>query len=369
MFNLEGKLFHRLNQLNMIKPYYIKVGNKRYHYSEVELIFLSLRALNHFERSTEEFVIGDQYLQNHSFHISLDDFINCFSQFDSLFSSTTEILLTLENSSAFRIFANVLDNPFLSSQCSNVSSNLHQNFILSSKYISFLPKNVQERLNKFALIVNNQQFKINFDLFCCFSDTFFEMNLQNDVFICPIPDHHFECFNHLILIFEGHLFISQDYLFSSLMFLIDYFGLYSLLPVIPEGLLFPINLGNSIHFLSKSFCSDFPDQFQESLLDLVKHINQIAFEQFLQFHNFVLLSMFSSKVLIIPNEVFLFQLLIRMISTDPNRKILLKIIQLPFVSADFLINFIRDYFVDDLDSDFFENLKERLFCDIAKPNT
>jgi predicted nuclease with TOPRIM domain len=34
-----------------------------------------------------------------------------------------------------------------------------------------------------------------------------------------------------------------------------------------------------------------------------------------------------------------------------------------------LINFIRDYFVNDLDSDFFESLKERLFCDIEKPNT
>jgi hypothetical protein len=85
MFHLEGKSFHRLNQLNRIKPYCIKVGNKRYHYSKVQLAFLSLKALNHFENSREEFIIDDQYLQNHSFQISLDDFISCFDQFDSLF--------------------------------------------------------------------------------------------------------------------------------------------------------------------------------------------------------------------------------------------------------------------------------------------
>jgi hypothetical protein len=267
------------------------------------------------------------------------------------------------------MFTNILDNPFLRSQCSDVLFNLTQKFILSSKYISFLPRNIQERLNKFTLIVNNQQFKINFDLFCSFSDKFFEMNLHNDGFSCVIPDHHFECFNQLMLIFEGQPFTFLENLFSSLMFLIDYFGLYSLLLIIPESMLFPLNLGDSIRFLSKSFCNDFPDQFQESVLDLVKHIDQIAFEQFQQFHNFILLSIFSSKELRIPNEDSLFQLLTGMINIDPNRKILLKIIQFPFVSADFLINFLRDYFVDDLDSDFFGSLKEQLFCDVAKPNT
>jgi ABC-type phosphate transport system auxiliary subunit len=33
------------------------------------------------------------------------------------------------------------------------------------------------------------------------------------------------------------------------------------------------------------------------------------------------------------------------------------------------MNFLQDYFLDDLDSILFENLKERLFCDIAKPNS
>jgi hypothetical protein len=270
MFNLEGKLFRRLNQLNRIKPYCIKVGNKRYCYSEVQLAFLSLRALNHFERSTEKFVINDQYLQSNSFQISLDDFINCFDQFDSLFYSTTEIILTPENSSTFTIFSNVLDNPFLSSQCSTVSLNQKQNFILSSKYISFLSQNVQDRLNKFTLIINNQQFKINFDLFCCFSDKFFEMNPHNDKFICTIADDHFECLNQVMCIFEGQPFLFAEIFIPSLVFLIDYFGFYSLLPIIQENMLSPENLGGLIYFLSKPFCHDFPEQFQLSLSNLIQ---------------------------------------------------------------------------------------------------
>jgi hypothetical protein len=105
-----------LNQLNVIKPYCIQVGNTKYHYSEVQLIFLSHEAVKHFKKSSETFVIDDQYLRNHSSQISLDDFLYCFKQFHSLFSSTTAILLTPEKLSVFKIFANILDNSLLGSK-------------------------------------------------------------------------------------------------------------------------------------------------------------------------------------------------------------------------------------------------------------
>jgi hypothetical protein len=85
MFQHQGQLFHRLNQLNRPKPYCIKVENQRYFYSEVQLIFISLKTIHHFEKSTEKFIIEAQYLQDHSFQISLDDFIKCFYQFDLFF--------------------------------------------------------------------------------------------------------------------------------------------------------------------------------------------------------------------------------------------------------------------------------------------
>jgi hypothetical protein len=129
------------------------------------------------------------------------------------------------------------------------------------------------------------------------------------------------------------------------------------------------NLNEIINFLSKQFCSDFNEQFQGSLSNLMKNIDKLSFEQFLQFHNFVLVSMFSSKELTIPDEDFMLYLLIEMINRDPNRKILLKVIHFPFISSHLLINFLQDYSIDDLDSDFFERLKQRIFCEIAKSTT
>jgi hypothetical protein len=157
--------------------------------------------VKHFKRSSETFPIDDQYLRNHSSQISLDDFLYCFKQFHSLFSSATEILLSPENSSIFLIFANILDNQFLRFQCIKAYQNQNQIFILSSRFISKFSNNIQKRLNKFNLIVNGNQFKINLDLLCCFSDKFLEMKTHNDVFICSIPDSHFECLKQLMMIF------------------------------------------------------------------------------------------------------------------------------------------------------------------------
>jgi hypothetical protein len=79
----------------------------------------------------------------------------------------------------------------------------NQIFILSSRYIPMVSNNIQQRLTKFNLIVNNHQFKINLNLLCCFSDKFFQMKIHTDAFICSIPDFHFECFKQLMMIFEG----------------------------------------------------------------------------------------------------------------------------------------------------------------------
>jgi hypothetical protein len=224
-------------------------------------------------------------------------------------------------------------------------------------------------LQQFNLIVDSQIFKINFDLFCCLSNHFFEIKGRENTFICSIPDNHLECFHQLMLIFEGQPFIFEDEHFSSLMFLIDYFGFYDLLSIIKPFFLFSQNLEESIYFLSKPYCYGFSQPFDHSFSNLVQSINQIAFEQFQQFDNFILISIFSSRTLRIPNEDFLFQFIIEMMNIDINKKILLQTIHFSFVSSNMLINFFQDYFLDDLDSYCFENLKERLFCDIAKPNT
>jgi hypothetical protein len=134
-----------------------------------------------------------------------------------------------------------------------------------------------------------------------------------------------------MMLFRGQPFVFTDNPFPSLMFLIDCFGFYLLFSIIPESMLFPQNLRGPIYFLSKLFCSDYSAQFQLSLSNLIENIDQLHFDQFHPFHNFILVSIVSSGELTIPNEDSLLQLLIEMISADPNRKILLKVIHFPFI--------------------------------------
>jgi hypothetical protein len=64
MLSLERKFFHKLSQLKAAKTYSIKFGDKSYHYSEIQLFFVSLEAVEHFKKSKEH------YLQTHSFQVS-----------------------------------------------------------------------------------------------------------------------------------------------------------------------------------------------------------------------------------------------------------------------------------------------------------
>jgi hypothetical protein len=154
MFYLEGEAFHKLNQLTSEKPYCIRFNNNRYQYSEIQLLFLSLSAFEHFEISKEDFVIDENYLQAHSIQVSIQDLLVYFNQLDSLFSSTIEINLTLTNSPIFQILANILDNPLLRTKSLKISLTQNQNFMLSSKYLSKLPRKYQERSNSLSLIAN-----------------------------------------------------------------------------------------------------------------------------------------------------------------------------------------------------------------------
>jgi hypothetical protein len=134
--SIEGKLLHRLNQLYNEKSYCIRIGEKRYHYSETQIFFLSLETVEHFKKSKEDFVFD----LNHSHIHSIQGINDCFLQINSLFSSTTEIILIQQNASTFLILADILDNPFLASKWQEVTYAQTQKFMLSSKNLVILPK-------------------------------------------------------------------------------------------------------------------------------------------------------------------------------------------------------------------------------------
>jgi hypothetical protein len=151
MFQAEGELFHRLNQLWNSKTYCIKFGQKHYCYTKLQLFFLSLNVCDYFETCVDDFVIED-HLQNNSF---VQDLITCFEQLNSLFHSTIEIVLTNQNVSSFQILEDILGNPFLKLKCLEVTSTQNQVFKLTSKYLTFFIRKQIDELIDFSLIVKD----------------------------------------------------------------------------------------------------------------------------------------------------------------------------------------------------------------------
>jgi hypothetical protein len=76
-----------------------------------------------------------------------------------------------------------------------------------------------------------------------------------------------------------------------------------------------------------------------------------------------------SPQLQVDSEDILFDLVVDLIGSDPNRKILLRTIFFPDVSSSRLINYFNTLPVEEMDSDLFESLKIRLLCDVFQPNS
>jgi hypothetical protein len=88
---------------------------------------------------------------------------------------------------------------------------------------------------------------------------------------------------------------------------------------------------------------------------------ELSFDQLLNLPNSVLEQLLQSPQLQVENEDFLFNRVVELITRDPNRKILLKSIYFPGVSPHLLINFFQNFPVEEIDLDFVESLKTRLF--------
>jgi hypothetical protein len=102
---------------------------------------------------------------------------------------------------------------------------------------------------------------------------------------------------------------------------------------------------------------------------MIHHFSDIRPGQFLKLPNFVLEKLFQSPQLQVDDEDFLFNLVVDLIGRDPSRKTLLKSIYFPGVSSFRLINFFTNFPPEEIDSDLFESLKTRLFCEVYLPNS
>jgi hypothetical protein len=205
MFRIEGELFHRLNQQTNQKAYCIQVRNVRYHYTKLQLFLLSLEAFEHFQSSSNDFVIETCLKLDNPNQPPLEELLNCFLELQSLLKTKSEIVLTQENVRNYRFLADKIDNPFLKLKCFQFSRQ-NQNFKFTTESLLHLANIQLSKLNDFLLVVNGREFPLSLDLFSCISDLNLVVINSDKKFICSIPEQHMQCFQEFFNIFQGEEF-------------------------------------------------------------------------------------------------------------------------------------------------------------------
>lgn len=267
----------------------------------------------------------------------------------------------------FSLSKKILGNPSLKKKCRKVARNLTQTFKLTSKHFSYFTRDQIDKINNYSLTVNCENFRINFELFCCISSNFLHNQNSSHEFECSIPNQHFQCFTQFMNLFKIGQFQIIEYQLPSLWFLNEFFGFRQLKKLISSSILFPQNFDHALTLLSKPILIHHKSQFDQSIEIFLKNLQRLNEEHFHQLHNFSLINLFSSPQFQIWNENQFFQMIIKMIKTSYTRKALLKTVRYPYVSSDLLKSFFQDFSVHEVDIELFEALKERLFSDVAKP--
>jgi hypothetical protein len=97
MFLFGGAQIHRLNNLLDEKCSTIQIGSNQFKFAKMQIPFLSNKAFQHFEETTQPFII-DQF---QSSGITLSDLVSCFRQLESLIKNEVEIKNDEKNVSLF----------------------------------------------------------------------------------------------------------------------------------------------------------------------------------------------------------------------------------------------------------------------------
>lgn len=177
----------------------------------------------------------------------------------------------------------------------------------------------------------------------------------------------FPCFVSFLDIFQGYPFNYRKYDAQSLYFLDKMFGLSFLIELIPIPVIKNPTLQNAIEFFLSSVSPSSQRQFYD-MVDLVaQNLENVQFEYLDQLPNVILDCIFSSKILHIPSEDYLFDLIFNLASKDTSRVFLFKNIFFPGVSSQRMRSFLDNFHFEDIHSDIFESLKQRLFCDSLLP--
>jgi hypothetical protein len=164
---------------------------------------------------------------------------------------------------------------------------------------------------------------------------------------------------------KGYSFCFERSNYFNLKDLTDCFGIPSLVEFISPKVPFPKTIEESLHFISNSYSECFESQFHQSLSIIVQNFSLLSYDDLNKLSNSNLLKIISSDDLQIESEDYLFRLIAQMIEEDKNRFILMNYVHLEFVSSPILKNFFQNVVNHEIDFDFLESIKKKVFEDYS----
>jgi hypothetical protein len=150
--------FEKFNQVKDEKLYIIKVANKQYKLTKMQIAFLSREALNHFLDPDEPYVFQLPSVSDSINQFSTEDFLSSLNSLISLFSTETELTINEQNRSVFHFISEILDIQVHFKKCCLVTSKKSQTFQFTSKILSSIHKRFHSFFNDFQIKVNGENF-------------------------------------------------------------------------------------------------------------------------------------------------------------------------------------------------------------------
>jgi hypothetical protein len=323
-YSINGEYIHKIHQLVKQKDYKIQFSTKSFCYCKEQLIFLSRKALHHFESSISPFEI--QIDENNQ--ISVDELVSSFLLLDSLLHSAKQIEINETNVNSLSLIADILNNLYLSSKCAKVSPNHPKSISFSFKQLQFISKEERESLNNISIKINDICFEVNRILFSLLSDRFSKINSNEISF--SIPEESVSCFISIFNSMKGNIINFNKFNLDSVFSIFDYFGCSLISHFLSKSLSIPQTIPESIQILKHITQIDDSSPLKEHILQSISIIssslNEVPFEILNSFSLSVLESIFSSEDLRIPDEDYLLTLISKLAEKDSNRKCLYKYI-------------------------------------------
>jgi hypothetical protein len=324
-----------------------------------------LNAFHHYELSHSPFEILLHQIPKHKRNqVSKETLQSSFLLLDSLFHSTTSFEINETNISSLFVLSNLLDNPHLHHKCENYFKDHPQTFSFSCKQLRYLPQHDRSTFNNLEIHVHEHVFNTNQALYSLLSDSLFHLDSIPTEITLSLPNEQTSCFNSFLSILEGIpmnlLKFETDLLFSFF----EKVGCSTALSFLSTRIKIPETLEESLHFLHSvhyPFSNIFNDHFQQSISILAQNLKHVLFDQ-LDLLSFDILELiFSNEHLQVPDEDFIFQIICKLIHSDPHRKRLYRFVHLCNVSNALIEQEFSEIEVEDIDHELLEIIKTRLF--------